>query len=148
TLALNEVTYKRNQGLYEKGVVAAQDRDTAEQNLHASEANVQALRDQIKAQEAQLAAAHANRQQVDVQEADVAATRAQLAQAIAQKNQAETQLGYTKVYAPTGGIVSVRVARQGEIVQAGGPIVTVLDLDHLWVQTDVEESYIDQITFG
>jgi multidrug resistance efflux pump len=44
--------------------------------------------------------------------------------------------------------VSVRVARQGEVVQAGGPVVTVLDVDHLWVQADVEETYIDQITFG
>jgi HlyD family secretion protein len=40
------------------------------------------------------------------------------------------------------------VARQGETVQAGGPIVTILDIDHLWVQADVEETYIDQIAFG
>jgi multidrug resistance efflux pump len=40
------------------------------------------------------------------------------------------------------------VARQGETIQAGGPIVTVLDIDHLWVQADVEETYIDQISFG
>ena len=33
-------------------------------------------------------------------------------------------------------------------MQAGGPVVTVLDVDHLWVQADVEETYIDQITFG
>jgi HlyD family secretion protein len=85
---------------------------------------------------------------VDVQQADIAATRAQLAQASAQRDQADTQLGYTKIYAPISGIVSVRVARQGEVVQAGGPVVTVLDVDHLWVQADVEETYIDQIGFG
>ena len=67
---------------------------------------------------------------------------------MAQEDQAQTQLGYTEVYAPRDGMVSVRVARQGETVQAGGPIVTMLDLDHLWVQADVEETYIDQITFG
>jgi len=44
--------------------------------------------------------------------------------------------------------VSVRVALPGETVQAGGPVVTVLDIDHLWVQADVEETYIDQIAFG
>ena len=53
-----------------------------------------------------------------------------------------------KIYAPINGIVSVRVARQGEVVQAGGPIVTVVDIDHLWVQADVEESLIDSIQFG
>ena len=113
-----------------------------------SQDNVKALEDQVRAAEAQVAVAQANRKQVEVQQADVAATRAQLAQAVAQKNQAQTQLGYTEVYAPADGIVSVRVARQGETVQAGGPIVTVLDIDHLWVQADVEETYIDQISFG
>jgi HlyD family secretion protein len=148
TLSLNEVTYKRNQGLFEGGAIAAQDRDTAESNYLASQANVKALQEQIKAAEAQLTAAQANRQQVEVQKADIAATRAQLAQATAQRNQTSTQLSYTNLYAPIDGVVSVRVARQGEVVQAGGPVVTVLDVDHLWVQADVEETYIDQIAFG
>lgn len=148
TLALNEVTYKRDEGLFRGGVLTAQERDTAEQNFLGSQANVKALEDQARAAEAQLAVAKANRKQVDVQQADIAATRAQLAQAVAQKSQAQTQLGYTEIYAPADGIVSVRVARQGETVQAGGPIVTILDIDHLWVQADIEETYIDQITFG
>jgi len=147
-LALNEVTYQRDEGLFQKGVVAEQERDTSQQSYLGSQANVKALQDQVRAAEAQLAVAQANRQQVGVQQADVAATRAQLAQAVAQKAQAETQLGYTKIYAPMAGIVSVRAARQGEVVQPGGPIVTILDVDHLWVQTDVEETYIDEITFG
>ena len=148
TLTLNEITYKRDEGLFKGGVLTAQERDTAEQNYIGSEANVKALEDQVRVAEAQWAAAKANRKQVEVQQDDMAATRAQLAQAIAQKDEAQTQLGYTKVYAPADGIVSVRVARQGETVQAGGPIVTILDIDHLWVQADVEETYIDQITFG
>ena len=148
TLSLNEITYKRNQGLFDGGAIAAQDRDTAESNYRASQANVRALEDQVKAAEAQLESARANRQQVDVQQADIAATRAQLAQASAQRDQAATQVGYTDLYSPIDGIVSVRVARQGEVVQAGGPVVTVLDVDHLWVQADVEETYIDQIAFG
>jgi HlyD family secretion protein len=148
TLALNEVTYRRDEGLFHGGVLTAQERDTAEQNYLGSQDNVKGLEDQVRVAEAELEVARANRQQVDVQQADVAATRAQLAQAIAQKDQAQTQLGYTEVYAPADGIVSVRAARQGEAVQAGGPIVTILDIDHLWVQADVEETYIDRITFG
>jgi HlyD family secretion protein len=54
-------------------------------------------------------------------------------------------LGYTKVFAPLDGIVSLRAARQGEVLQGGEPIVTVLDVDHLWVQADVEETYIDRV---
>jgi HlyD family secretion protein len=147
-LALNEVTYQRDQGLYAKGVIAEQERDTSEDNYKASQANVTALEDQVKASEAQLAVAQANRMQLQVQQADIVAARAQVAQSVAQKDQAQTQLGYTEIYAPIDGIVSVRAARQGEVVQAGGPIVTVVDIDHLWVQADVEENLIDSIQFN
>ena len=148
TLALNEITDQRDEGLFKEGVLTAQERDTAQQNYLGSQANVKALADQVRVAEGQLAVAKANRREVVVQQDDIAATRAQIAQAMAQENQAQTLLGYTEVYAPSDGVVSVRVARQGETVQAGGPIVTVLDLDHLWVQADVEETYIDQIAFG
>jgi len=147
-LALNEVTYKRDQGLFKAGVIAAQEQDTAEDNWKASQANVAALEEQIKAAEAQLAVAQANRMQLQVQQAEIDAAKAQVTQSVAQKDQAQTQLGYTEVYAPINGIVSVRVARQGEVVQAGGPIVTVVDIDHLWVQADVEENLIDSIQFN
>jgi HlyD family secretion protein len=148
TLALNEITYRRDEGLFRSGVLTAQERDTAEQTYLGSVANVKALQDQVRVEEAQWAVANANRKEVEVQQADIVATRAELAQAIAQKDQAQTQLGYTEVYAPVDGIVSVRAALQGETVQPGGPIVTVLDVDHLWVQADVEETYIDGISFG
>jgi HlyD family secretion protein len=123
-LALNEITYKRDQGLFQAGVIAEQERDTAEDNWKASQANVTALEEQVKAAQAQLAVTQANRQEMEVQEADIEAAKAQ------------------------NGIVSVRVARQGEVVQAGGPIVTIIDIDHLWVQADVEESLVDTIEFN
>ena len=148
TLSLDETNYKREQGLLDKGVVAQQDRDNAYTAYQVAQDNVKALEDQVHAAEAQVNVAQANRQQVVVQESDMAAARSQIAQASAQKNEAQTQLGYTNIYAPLDGVVSVRVARQGEVVQAGAPIVTILDVDHLWVQADVEETYIDQITFG
>jgi HlyD family secretion protein len=42
----------------------------------------------------------------------------------------------------------VRVAKQGEVVAPGSPIVVVVDVDHLWVRADVEESYIASVQFG
>jgi multidrug resistance efflux pump len=141
-------TYKRQKSLADQGVVPLQARDDADAAHRVAEANVKAAEDQVRASQAQVRVAEANRKQVIVQESDMAATRAQLAQGIEQKNQAAIQVIYTKIYAPNDGIVSVRVARQGEMVVQGGPIVTVLDMDHLWVQADVEESYADQIAFG
>ena len=107
-----------------------------------------ALADQVKSQQAALAVAEANRKQVNVLYSQIASTDAQLNQAIATKNQFKTQLGYTEVFAPINGIVSVRVAKQGEVVEEGGPIVVLVDVDDLWVRADVPESYIDSIQFG
>jgi HlyD family secretion protein len=148
TLELDEVNYKRTIALFDSGVSTAQDRDTSSSTLKAARANVQSLEDQVKAQQAALAVAEANRRQVAVQQADLASARAQVVQAKALRDQATTQLGYTKVYSPLDGVVSVRVAKQGEMVAQGGPIVVVVDVDHLWVRADVEESYIDAIHFG
>ncbi len=93
---------------------------------------MKSVEDQVRASEAQVRVAEANRKQVTVQEADMAATRAELAQAVEQKNSAALQLTYTKIYAPLDGIVSIRASRQGEMVVQGGPIFTILDVDHLW----------------
>jgi len=144
----DQTDYERAQKLFDSGVASAQDRDHAFATLNASKANVKALEDSVMAQQAALAVAQSNRQQVDVRGSELATTRAQLEQARATAAQVATQLGYTEIYAPLDGIVSVRVAKQGEVVQQGAPIVVVVDVDHLWVLADVEESYIDTVQFG
>jgi multidrug resistance efflux pump len=141
----DQQTFKRAQALFDGGVASAQDRDLADAAVQASAATVKSFEDQVRASEAQVAVATANRKQLDVQQSDLAATRAQLMQARADKVTAEVHLSYMRIYSPLDGIVSVRAARQGEVLQAGEPIVTILDVDHLWVQADVEESYIDSV---
>jgi HlyD family secretion protein len=144
----DQTDFNRTQKLFEAGVASAQDRDHAEATLKASQANVKSLEDSVAAQDAALALARANRKQVDVRGAEIATTLAQLEQARATAAQTQTQLGYTEIYAPIDGVVSVRVAKQGEVVSQGSPIVVVVDVDHLWVRADVEESYIDSVRFG
>jgi multidrug resistance efflux pump len=141
----DQQSFNREQALFNAGVEPAQNRDMADAAVRASEAAVKSFEDQVRASEAQVEVARANRKQVDVQQSDLAATRAQLAQARADKATAEVRLSYMKIYSPLDGVVSVRAARQGEVLQAGEPIVTILDVDHLWVQADVEESYIDAV---
>ena len=68
--------------------------------------------------------------------------------AAAQKDKAMVQLGYTKIVAPLDGIVDTRAALQGEVVNPGQPIVTLINQDDLWVRVDVEETYIDRVRLG
>jgi HlyD family secretion protein len=139
---------KRMQQLFDKGEVSAQDRDHAEAAVKISQASVEMLEEAVKAAAATQTVAQENRKQVAARESAVNTTIAQLEQARATAAQVSAQLGYTKIYAPIDGIVSVRVAKQGEVVAQGSPIVVIVDVDHLWVHADVEESYIDLIEFG
>jgi len=139
---------RRTIELAKAGVASDQERVQAETNLQAAQANVQAQQDMVKATEADLASAIARTQQANAAKSTVASTEADLKNAIALKNQAEVRLGYTDVYAPVSGTVSVRAARQGEVVNIGAPIVTVVDLNDTWVRAAIPETYADHIGYG
>jgi len=66
----------------------------------------------------------------------------------AQEEKAQVQLGYTEIRAPLNGIVDTRVALQGEVVNPGQAIVTLINQDDLWVRADVPETYMDRIRLG
>ena len=68
--------------------------------------------------------------------------------ATAQRQRADVRLSYSEVHAPVAGIVDVRAAREGEVINAGQPIVTLINPDDLWVRADIEETYIDRIKLG
>jgi HlyD family secretion protein len=134
--------------LAKAGVQSDQDRVQAETNLQAAQATVQAQREMVSAAEADLASAVARTRQADAAKSTVQSTEADLKNAIAQKNQASVRLGYTNVYAPVTGTVSVRAARQGEVVNIGAPIVTIVDLNDTWARAAIPETYADHIGYG
>jgi RND family efflux transporter MFP subunit len=84
----------------------------------------------------------------DAAAARVESIQKQIEAAIAQKAKAKVYLDYTKITAPVDGIVDTRTALQGEVVNPGQAIVTLIDEDDLWVRADVEETYIDGIHLG
>ena len=84
----------------------------------------------------------------DSAQARVESVSKQIQAATAQKTKAGVYLGYTQICAPTNGIVDTRAALQGEVVNAGQAIVTLINEDNLWVRADVEETYIDRIRLG
>jgi HlyD family secretion protein len=90
----------------------------------------------------------AARTSYDSARARVDAAKKQIQAAAAQSQKAKVYLNYTKISAPTNGIVDVRAALEGEVVNAGQPIVTLINPDDLWVSANVEETYIDRIRLG
>jgi len=134
--------------LAKQGVASDQDRVQAETNLAAAQANVLSLKEQVRAAQADLSSAIARTHQASAARSTVASTRADLANAEEQRREAEVRLGYTKIYAPVTGTVSVRAARQGEVLTAGQPIVTIVDLTDTWVRAALPETYADHIGLG
>ena len=148
TLQRVESDSRRTIELAKAGVASEQDRVQAEANLKAQQASVQSLKDQVSAAQADLNSAVARTNQAAAARNTVASTREQLSNAEAQLKEAEVRLGYTKIYAPVSGTVSVRAAREGEVVNPGSPIVVIVDLSDTWVRAAIPETDADHIGLG
>ncbi len=148
TLTRVESDTRRAVELANQGVVSDQERVQAQTNLKAQQAVVQSLQQQVTAAQADLNTAVANIHQAHAAQSTVSSTRAQLLNAEAQLKQAEVRLGYTKIYAPVTGTVSVRAAREGEFLNPGTPIVTIVDFGDTWVRAAIPETQSDHIGLG
>jgi multidrug resistance efflux pump len=148
TLQRVESDSRRAVELAQQGVASDQERVQAESNLKAQQAVVVSLQQQVTAAVADLNSAIANTHQAHAAESMVASTRGQLLNAEAQLKQSEVRLGYTKIYAPVTGTVSVRAAREGEFLNPGQPIVTIVDFGDTWVRAAIPETQSDHIGLG
>jgi multidrug resistance efflux pump len=148
TLQRVESDSRRTVLLAQQGVASDQERVQAEMSLKAQRAVVESLQQQVTASEAELNSAIANTHQAHAAQSTVASTRAQLANAEAQLKEAEVRLGYTKIYAPVAGTISVRAAREGEYLTSGQAIVTIVDFGDTWVRAAIPETQTDHVGLG
>jgi multidrug resistance efflux pump len=134
--------------LAQQGIMSAQARDDAATMLQAAKAAVDTARQNVAAAEASLRQARAHELLATVAARTVDETRDQVANARALADQAKVEVGYSQVFAPVSGKVNVRAARQGEVVAAGGPIVTIMDLTQTWVYAPLPETQADTVQLG
>jgi multidrug resistance efflux pump len=134
--------------LAQAGIESDQDRVRADQQLKAQQAFVVSAQKNVDAAKADLNTAIARTHQQGAAASNVAANQAQVANARAQLAEAETRLGYTKIYAPVSGTVSVRATRQGEVVNPGTPIVTIIDFGDTWVRAEAPETEASSVAAG
>ena len=168
-VAKSQDNFNRIQPLVQKDINPAQDLVTAQADLDSAKANqraaeaavaaarrsadaaqagADALQRAVGVAQAGLEDARRQQTQVVVQQKQTDAYRAAEAQAQANAAAAEARLNQTRIYSPANGIVTLRAARQGEVVSPGSPIVTLFDLSSTWVDFDVEETYADLISMG
>jgi HlyD family secretion protein len=144
----SRIVLDRTQKLSAEGVSPVQQLDEARTSFEGSKAALEAAEKQVEVQKAAVAVANSNAEQVAVQQNRLNTTERQREVMSAQRKIADVRLSYSEVRAPVDGVVDVRAARQGEVVNPGQAIVTVINPDDLWVRVDIEETYIDRIRLG
>jgi HlyD family secretion protein len=140
--------FDRTQNLSKQGVSPASQLDESRTAFQAAQARADALKKQVDAQRAMVDMARASAEQVSLKRSQVKSNEHMQAAAAAQRDKADVRLAYSEIRAPIDGIVDVRAARAGEVVNPGQPVVTLINPDDLWVRADVEESYIDKVKLG
>ena len=143
-----DLTFKREEGLFNRGVDSRQTYDEARTTAASQKARVESLNKQVQASEAALALAKSSSEQTASRRAAVQASKDMLDAMKAQDQKAGVRLSHTEIHAPLPGFVDTRAALQGEVINPGQPIVSLINPDDLWVRADVEESYVDRIKLG
>src|SRR2546422_433326 len=94
------------------------------------------------------AAAGAAQAQLASAQAALVGADARVAAARASRDQAALQLSYTRVIAPSNGVVSKKAVELGQLVQAGQPLMTVVPLEDVWVTANLKETETADVTPG
>ena len=86
--------------------------------------------------------------QTDVLRAQLAKAQATLAQRQAVEHQAELNLSYATITAPTDGTVGVRTLRVGQYVQAGTQLMALVPLQAVYVTANYKETQLTDVRPG
>jgi len=159
--------FQRISGLKEKGVASQQEFDAAQSAYRMAETVVAAARErqalakegsrredlaeaeaQLKAAQAGTAVAEAGRKSVKIERLAVETLRAHQRELEAQLDAARTQLTYTEIHAPLDGVVLTKNIESGEVVSPGTPVVSIANINALWMNIYIPESQTGLIKLG
>jgi membrane fusion protein (multidrug efflux system) len=160
---------ERLRGLLAKDEISQQQFDATAAAAEALKAGVDSARSQIAEAEAGIRVAesrlaqaragedqaHAELQTAQTGPSQVAATRARASsaearvmQARANLAQAELNLQYATVKAPARGVVSKKGVNTGQVVQAGQPLLALVQIDDVWVTANFKETQLKNMRPG
>jgi HlyD family secretion protein len=131
-----QIQYERMKLLYEKRVVPKETYDNSETALKVAKATLE------RATQNYLLVKQGPRKE------DIDDARAQVEQAKASLKLAETQLSYTVIYAPFSGVLLVKSAEVGEVVNPGTPVLTLADIENVWLKAYISETDLGKVKWG
>jgi membrane fusion protein (multidrug efflux system) len=122
----------------ERQIISAQQLDALQAATSSADANLVAAQRQAAAAGATVSSAQAG--------VRLAAARLLAAQAV--RDNAALQLGYTRIEAPTNGIVSKKLVEVGQLVQAGQTLMSVVSDTGVWITANFKETQLDDMRVG
>ena len=128
--------YDRYQALYEKDEISGQTRDQAATNVTRAQATYDRAQKILNELEE-----GTRKEELDVDRANVNQARENL-------DMSKIRLSYTALRAPFDGVVLVRQAELGEVIEPGTPVVTLADLDHIWLRVYLPETDLGKVHWG
>ncbi len=153
---------ERYKPLVEKDVISKQQFDAAVAAANASQAalsdaqasekaaadGIRVARERVTQAEATHKYALTGPQQVELQDARAKQALAQVEQAQAALDQAQLNLGYTHIVAPVTGIITRKSVQIDENVSAGQNLMTLVDLNGVWVTANFKETQLRNMRAG
>jgi HlyD family secretion protein len=159
--------FLRMKALFERRIISFSQYDAARTSEEAAHAAYEAAEERYKlvkagprqemvlegqanlaGSDAALSAAEAARREIDRLKLDLKALQAQAEQARAALAVAQDDLANSRMDAPFDGFVTVKDVEEGEFVQAGSPVLTLAQLDRVWVKTYVPETQLGRVSYG
>ncbi len=133
---LAKVTFQRVDNLAREGLIARQKRDEAYTNYIAAQKQAEAAKAQYSMAD------------TGARTEDKAAAAAQAKQVSAVVEEVEVAQNEANLRSPIKGEVGDVIAKVGEIVPQGVPLLTVVDLNDQWVVLNVREDFVQQFAIG
>jgi HlyD family secretion protein len=135
-LEQRKLDLERAERLFGRDAIAAQDRDRAQTAFKRAQAQYQSATQRLSE-----IREGSRKEEIAIANANVKAARESL-------GLSRINLEYTTLRAPSAGVIAVRQAELGEVVSPGTPIVTLTDLDHVWLRAYVAETDLGRIRYG
>jgi HlyD family secretion protein len=135
-LELKRTEFTRRQALLAEQGVSREDVDSAATQLKRAQATYERVK-------------HSYDQIVEgTRKEEIAVRRANLELAREALKMSRVKLAYTVLSAPVSGVALVRQAELGEVVSPGTPVVTIADIDHVWMRGYINETDLGRLRWG
>lgn len=137
-LARSEREDERQGALSKDGLTSEQERERAGFDAASSQADLRRRSAEHRRAAVEPALLDAEAQQIT---AELAAHEAELAEA-------KLKLAYTTITAPIDGVVGERQVRAGQLVRPGTQLITVVQVDEVWVTANFKEQQLAALAVG